>query len=201
MATDTKQKMIHAAAGLMRRKGLTGMSFTDVTETAGVPRGVIYHHFPAGKEQLASDAVECTGTAVLEQLRTLDATTSIGLVDQFLNAIRPVVVESAHGAGCAVASVIVESSLANTPLTTTANTALKSWIDELSNKLTERGTDPAVAGDIAAMLITALEGAHILARASGDLDAFERSVRFIRAGTTAMLESTHDRPRTRNSRP
>ncbi|MDT7664602.1 MAG: TetR/AcrR family transcriptional regulator, lmrAB and yxaGH operons repressor [Pseudonocardiales bacterium] len=41
MPRDTKQRMVEAAAGLLRSRGLAAMSFTDVLAVSGAARGVI----------------------------------------------------------------------------------------------------------------------------------------------------------------
>ncbi|MFG2879424.1 hypothetical protein ACGFYU_31210 [Streptomyces sp. NPDC048337] len=58
-----------------------------------------------------------------------------------------------------------------------AAAAFDSWIGQLAERLTAAGLSPHEANDLAAMLITLLEGAHVLCRASGTLEPFEQTAR------------------------
>ncbi len=64
MVTGTRVRMINAAVELLQRRGVAGMSFSDVLAASGAARGAIYHHFPRGKEQLAAEAAARHGRDV-----------------------------------------------------------------------------------------------------------------------------------------
>ena len=187
MATGTKQRMIESAAELLREKGLTGMSFTDVTARSGAPRGVIYHHFPNGKVELVRDAVRWTGGSVLAGIGHLDADTPAGLVEQFLGAIRHVLAESALGSSCAVAAVTLGTTVAGESPATDAQAALVSWIDALAQALERLGTPADRAADVAATLVVVLQGSHVLTRATGSLETFDRVARVVRQAAAGAL--------------
>src|SRR6476469_4543337 len=55
--SDARRKMIESAVTLLAVRGLQRTSFSDVLERSGAPRGSIYHHFPAGKDQLVDAAI------------------------------------------------------------------------------------------------------------------------------------------------
>jgi AcrR family transcriptional regulator len=187
MSKDTKQRMIESAAELLRTRGLSAMSFTDITADSGAPRGVIYHHFPEGKVELARDAVVWTGLNVLEHLNAMTADSPIEFVDRFLRAIRGPVRESSYGASCAVAAVTIEAKADDGPLAGAADAAFESWIGALRTKFVAFGVSRATAVDLATLLIVVLQGSHILARASGNLKQFDRTVRATRAAAGALL--------------
>src|SRR5579859_3948834 len=104
MAGDTRERMIMAAVHALRRDGVAGMSFTEVLRDSGAARGAIYHHFPGGKAQLVAEAAEQNGLAIRAAFGALPADDPGAVVDAFLALVRPVVEESAHGCGCAVAA-------------------------------------------------------------------------------------------------
>ncbi len=64
MTSDSRARMVRSAASLIRTRGVTGTSFSDVLADSGAPRGSIYHHFPEGKEQLAADAITAREVAL-----------------------------------------------------------------------------------------------------------------------------------------
>jgi AcrR family transcriptional regulator len=149
------------------------MSFTEVLERSGAARGAIYHHFPGGKTQLVAEAAERNGKDVRAHLASLPAGSPLEVVESFLAAVRPVVEASASGGGCAVAAITVDGG----ELRPVAAGAFESWVGQLAERLTTAGLAPDEAADLASTLIILLEGAHVLCRASGDLEPFERAVR------------------------
>lgn len=179
MAADTRNRMIEATVAALRQHGVAGMSFTEVLRDSGAARGAIYHHFPGGKRELVAAAAELNDRQVRQQLAALPADSPAAVVEAFLALIRPVVQASAEGGGCAVAAVTVDAGFepATDDLRRIAGTAFSAWIDQLAGRLAAAGLAPEHAQDLATTLITLLEGAHVLCRAAGNLDAFDRAAR------------------------
>lgn len=171
---DTKTRMIHAAAESLRRRGVAGTSFTEVLAAAEAPRGVIYHHFPAGKGELARAAVAWTGERVATQLEQLEPAepTARGVVLAFLELVRPVVADSAGGAGCAVAAGVAEEA-PDSELQLVSRAALRRWRTALAGRLEAVGVEAEEAAGLAAALLAVLEGSHVLCRAEGTLEPFD----------------------------
>ena len=179
MAGDTRDRMIDAAVHALRRDGLAGMSFTDILRESGAARGAIYHHFPGGKSQLATEAATVNGREVRALFGELPAPDPVTVLRGFLGLIRPVVQESAGGSGCAVAAVAMAGAEERDHgrLVQTAGASIGSWIDALAGRLATAGMEAADAQDLASLMITTLEGAHVLARAVGRIDPFDQAAR------------------------
>ncbi len=177
MANDTRARMIDAAVEALRHRGLEGMSFTDVLARSGAARGVIYHHFPGGKNQLAAEAAHLNGRDVLAHLAGLEGTSPRGVVEAFLDLVRPVVEESTRGSGCAVAAVTHRGDATGDELCQIAATTFASWVAQLADTLTSAGMARDAATDLAHMLIDLLEGAQIVARAAGSMEPFGHAAR------------------------
>lgn len=185
MASDTRERMIEAAVHALRRDGVEGMSFTGVLRESGAARGAIYHHFPGGKSQLVADAVTDNGSEVRALLARLPAESPVAVVRGFLALIRPVVVESSGGSGCAVAAAAMASSAHDhDSLHNAAAIAIDSWISELAGRFAAAGLAAAEAHELASSLVTILEGAHVLARATGGVERFDETARAF----TALIE-------------
>ncbi|WP_433603069.1 TetR/AcrR family transcriptional regulator [Nocardia sp. CA-135953] len=185
MPNDTKARMIDAALGALQRRGVAGMSFTEILEASGAARGAIYHHFPGGKAELVAEAASRNGQHVRSQLAALPGDTPAAIVDNFLAAVRPVVAASARGGGCAVAAITVEPD--GDALRHIAGTAFTSWTTALAERLATTGVEPTEALDLATALICLLEGAHILCRAAGTLEPFEQTAR----AATGLIRSRY----------
>jgi AcrR family transcriptional regulator len=189
MAADTRDRMIEATVAALQYHGVAGMSFTDVLRDSGAARGAIYHHFPGGKLQLVAQAAQLNGRQVREALAELPADGPASVVSAFFDLVRPVVQASAAGGGCAVAAVTVGSGLESgeRELRQIADSVFSGWAQQLAERLSASGLESGRAQDLATTLIILLEGAHVLCRASGDVEPFERAAR-----TAASLVS--DRP-------
>ncbi|MGC0423084.1 TetR/AcrR family transcriptional regulator [Embleya sp. AB8] len=180
MAADTRDRVVEATVAALQRHGVAGMSFTDVLRESGAARGAIYHHFPGGKRQLVAEAAGLNGRQVRERLAELPADSPSAVVAAFLAAVRPVVHASTTGGGCAVAAVTVDAGFepgGQEDLRRAADTAFSAWTEQLAERLATAGLGGDQARDLATTLVMLLEGAHVLCRASGSLDPFERAAR------------------------
>lgn len=173
--------MIEATAGLLRRRGLSGTSFTEVVQDSATSRGVIYHHFPGGKDELARAAVEWTGEQVRGRLVAAAAdATPAEVVETFLARVRPAVLQSTGGASCAVAAATAEGA-PGSELQAVARRAFQSWVETLTVQLTAAGVELEEAAGLAALMVIVLEGAHVLCRAEGSAEPFDAAASTIRS--------------------
>lgn len=190
MARDTRARMIAAAVRSLQHAGAEGMSFTDVLRESGAARGAIYHHFPGGKSQLVAEAAADNGNEVRTRLAQLPAETPAAVVRGFLQLIRPVVQESASGSGCAVAAAAMAASgPEHDGPRQAAAVAIRSWISEIAGRFAAAGLIHAEADELASVLITTLEGAHVLARATGGIECFDQTAKAL----TALVEGRYGR--------
>lgn len=187
--------MIEAATEALKHHGVAGMSFTDVLERSHAARGAIYHHFPGGKDQLIAEAVARNGQDVLRAMETITGSTPEEVVVAFFAGIRPVLEQSANGGGCAVAAATLDLNQNSTSLQDIASIAFDSWINQLGQALKNAGMEPAEANDTACLLITLLEGAHVLCRASADLQPLDQTARaaiaLVRERTQKTTQADH----------
>jgi AcrR family transcriptional regulator len=190
MAGDTRERMIEAAVHALQRDGVEGMSFTEVLRESGAARGAIYHHFPGGKSQLVAEAATENGKEVRALLARLPPESPVAVVRGFLALIRPVVQESAGGGGCAVAAAAMASSAHDQGrLHDVAGVAVGSWVSELTGRFAAAGLAEDEARELASTLVTILEGAHVLARATGGIDCFDETARAV----TSLVEHRYGR--------
>jgi len=190
VARDTRARMIAAAVRSLQHDGVEGMSFTDVLRESGAARGAIYHHFPGGKSQLVAEAATDNGNEVRAALAQLPAESPAAVVRGFLQLIRPVVQESARGGGCAVAAAaMARPGPDHDGPQQAAAVAISSWINEITGRFAVAGLAGAEAHEMASGLIAMLEGAHVLARATGGMDCFDQAAHAL----TVLVESRYGR--------
>lgn len=166
---DSRTRMIASAAELFREQGYSATGFRDVVEHSGAPRGSIYHHFPGGKDELVAAAIARVSERTLARLTELGGSAT-SLTEGFLGLWRALLDRSGLTAGCAVVAVSVAAS---DDLLDRAGTVFREWTAHLAALLEEAGVAPARAASFAVLLISATEGAVVMARAQRDLAPFE----------------------------
>jgi AcrR family transcriptional regulator len=169
MTTDSRARMVRSAASLIRSRGVSATSLSDVLADSGAPRGSIYHHFPEGKRQLAEDAVQWTSERVLAHLRTGAPRSPSDVLERFIDMWRRTVVTSGGRAGCVVAGVAIDTVADETGLIELVRATFRSWAALLAEQLEAAGVPSNRALPIAVATLAAMEGALILCRAEGNV--------------------------------
>ncbi len=167
MANDSRQRMVRSAVSLISTRGVSGTSFSDVLADSGAPRGSIYHHFPDGKQQLATAAISLASDWVLARQRACEATTAGEVLDSFIGLWRQVVVASGGQSGCTVAGVAIDTTVDDAALLTVVRDTFRAWVALLTEQLEAAGLPAQRARTIATTTLAAMEGALILCRAEG----------------------------------
>ena len=170
---DSRASMVRGAVSLIRTRGVSATSFSDVLAESGAPRGSIYHHFPDGKEQLAGDAIRWTSERVLAHQRACRATTPAGVLDCFIDMWRQVVLASGGAAGCVVVGVAIDTVAADRPMIDLVRATFRSWVDLLAEQLVAVAVPGRRASRIAVAVVAGMEGALILCRAEGNSGPLE----------------------------
>src|SRR5260221_7015644 len=170
---DSKASMVRSAAALIRTRGVSATSFSDVLADSGAPRGSVYHHFPEGKEQLAGDAIRWTSERVLAHQRACTATSASGVLECFIDMWRQVVLASRGTAGCVVAGVAIDTPGDADSLIDVVRMTFRSWIELLAEQLAATGVAAPRASAIATATVAGMEGALILCRAEGNARPLE----------------------------
>jgi AcrR family transcriptional regulator len=169
MATDTRDRMVFSAMQLLRRHGYNGTGFREVVAHSRTPRGSIYHHFPGGKAELGVDALEFAADfvddAMGEALRTHGV---VGGFDAFLDWWIDFLEEADFEAGCPVLAVGAETHPEAPDLVATADAVFERWQSTLATALRREGVPRGRARDLAALVISAVEGAMVLSRARAE---------------------------------
>jgi AcrR family transcriptional regulator len=165
----TKQRMVRGAAQLLRQRGYTGTGFREVIELTGAPRGSIYHHFPGGKAQLAGEAVDYVGGLARQAIAApLADGDPIRALRAFVELWRADFERSDGRAGCPIVAVAVESHDESPELLDSAARAFDQWRGAFADCLRGAGVPPTRASRLAALVVSAVEGAIILSRAERD---------------------------------
>jgi AcrR family transcriptional regulator len=182
--------MIQSAALLFRERGVEGTAFADVLERSGAPRGSVYHHFPGGKQQLAEEATRWAGEFMAAGLAAaLEHNDPLAALDTFAQLWAGILAQSDYEAGCPIVAAALEGS--RTPAARAeAATAFNNWQQLLAEALAKSGVDPDRARSLATLIIAAIEGAVVLARAERTTEPLERVAGELRTIAATILPGT-----------
>jgi TetR/AcrR family transcriptional regulator, lmrAB and yxaGH operons repressor len=171
LASDTKQRMIERAAILLAKKGLQGTSFSEVLEASGAPRGSLYHHFPGGKQELVLSALTAARDQAMTMLHGMRGRPATEIAQRFVGLWRTVLSKSDFNAGCAVVAVAVAAE--SPALRESAAAVFRTWRSQLGELFVAGGIPAERAFAMSATLVSACEGAVILARAERSFEPFD----------------------------
>jgi TetR/AcrR family transcriptional repressor of lmrAB and yxaGH operons len=168
---SSRSAFVHTAGRLLRRQGYAATGLNEIVTASGAPRGSLYFHFPGGKEQLAITAMEQVGEQLARAIEAILASSDElpQSLARLVDALAAGLEASDYADGCPIATVALEASAASEPIRLAASAAFASWIAVLRARLVEEGFGDAAAQRRALLVLAAIEGALILARAERDL--------------------------------
>lgn len=162
--------MLVSAAEVMRERGAAGVTIDEVLARSGAPRGSVYYHFPEGRNQILTEALQYAGEALTEVIDDTAGKGGMYLVRKFVDFWEELLVASDFTAGCPVVAAAIGSAEAEPQLTTVAGNIFCRWRDALAGAFISDGFDEPCAASLAITCIASLEGAVVLCRSTRTVD-------------------------------
>jgi AcrR family transcriptional regulator len=177
--SPARSRMVRSAATLIRERGIHGTGLRDVVAHSGGPRGSLGRFFPGGKTQLVTEAIDVALVDLVDDLdRTLsEAETFPEAISVIVTPWRRLLVDHDFALGCPLAATICDAA-ANDTLRTHVSELLGRWRGPVAEAYTRFGAPQWEAEAHATVLLAALEGALILARAERDIEPLDTVERF-----------------------
>jgi TetR/AcrR family transcriptional repressor of lmrAB and yxaGH operons len=167
--------MLEAAIDLLRGYGLSGAGINDVVRASAAPKGSVYHFFPGGKLQIAGEALAVYAgrvEAFIDQAlagRRSNPERVRALFEAFARRVE----DASCRRSCAVGTVSLDLGDEDADLRPLLQGALDSWARVIAHHvdLGEAKRTRSFAG----LVLTAIEGAYVRARAEGTGQAFREA--------------------------
>ncbi len=172
---NTKERILDTTAEMFRRYGYTGTGLKQIVAQAGAPFGSLYHFFPRGKEQLGEEVIRRSGLMYQQLFETIVAAAPdivTGVQDLFEGAAE-LLRQTDYADACPIATVALEVASTNEPLRQATADVFASWIEAGTTLFTRAGLPDPAAREVAITLITSLEGAFVLSRATRTTEPIE----------------------------
>ncbi len=185
----TRERLVVAMTDALRRRGLHGIGLTELLAQAGAPKGVLYHHFPGGKNELAVAAINDVVDRMLRGLDALLATTPdpIEATRRWMAGATSRLQDSGFESGCPLATVALESTPDDSELRAALSLAFARMRERIALALVQAGEPPDRAHGLAALIVATYEGGLLQARVA-------QSIEPITQATQALLFLLADRP-------
>jgi TetR/AcrR family transcriptional regulator, lmrAB and yxaGH operons repressor len=169
-----RKEILRALGEVFRAHGYEGASLTLITDATGLGKGSLYHLFPEGKEQMASEVLAEIDTwfetNIYAPLHDADdparaIAAMIAGVDQYFHSGNRI---------CLVG--LVALGAARDTFAESVDSYFARWQDALAQLLRRSGLSRSQAQRRAEDALLTIQGALVLARARGDAGIFRRAL-------------------------
>ncbi|MDP3253475.1 MAG: TetR/AcrR family transcriptional regulator [Hydrogenophaga sp.] len=173
----TRERLIAAMTDALRRRGLHGIGLTELLAQAGAPKGVLYHHFPGGKTELAVAAIDAVVDRMLRGLDALLANTPdpIEAMRRWMAGATARLQDSGFESGCPLATVALESTPDDPALRAALNQAFVRLRERIALALAQAGEPPDRALGLAALIVATYEGGLLQARVAQSIEPIHQA--------------------------
>lgn len=165
--------MLISAAEMLRERGVAGVTIDEVLARSGAPRGSVYYHFPGGRNQILTEALQYAGDVITEVMDEAAAHGGMYLVRQSVEFWEQLLVNSEFTAGCPVVAATIGAADDEPALTSVAGGIFGHWRDALTRAFVSDGFDESESASLAIMCIASLEGAVVLCRSTRSVDPLQ----------------------------
>jgi TetR/AcrR family transcriptional repressor of nem operon len=181
-AERTREFIVEKTAPIFNRKGYSGTSMSDLTETTGLTKGAIYGNFE-NKDEVALAAFDYNLLRMVRQVKELQNTypTALGKLQAYIAVYRQGLDKPSLSAGCPIVNTGVEADDTHPQLKKKVGEALGSWHRSIS-AIIHQGIR---AGEIkenvdvasfASLMISLVEGGITVSKISGDISYLTQSL-------------------------
>ncbi|HBY59740.1 MAG TPA: TetR/AcrR family transcriptional regulator [Solibacterales bacterium] len=179
-AATSNDDLIAQIGKVFRETGYEGASLSMLSAATGLQKASLYHRFPGGKEQMATEVLLAAGTWLSENvLKPLqepgDPAAKIqGMLkrlDEFYSG----------GRQACLLNMLSATRIQGGPFTKLIQQTFKVWIETLSDVLVEAGIDKPAARRRAERAVVMLQGSLVLARGMGSEQPFRHYLKTARA--------------------
>ena len=173
----TRERLIAAMVDALRRRGLHGIGLTELLAQAGAPKGVLYHHFPGGKTELAVAAIDDVVARMLGWLDGLLArnTDPVEAARQWMQGATLRLSSTGFHAGFPLATVALESTPEDHALREALARAFATLRERIALALEAAGEPPESARGVAALIVATYEGGLLQARVAQSTEPIQQA--------------------------
>jgi AcrR family transcriptional regulator len=174
--TATRAHIINTANNLFYHQGFNQTSFTDIAQSAGIPKGNFYHYFKT-KEEILEDVIQQRIKNIENQLHNIEEL-NLQPTDRirfFISSLK----NNKNGFaqyGCPIGSIITELGKTQLALKTKSKKILELIHNWLNSQFQQSGKHKATADTLSRHIMVRIQGAIIIAHAYEDKSCFTEEI-------------------------
>jgi TetR/AcrR family transcriptional repressor of nem operon len=180
----TRLEIIRQAAPIFNRKGFAGTALSDLMTATGLEKGGIYRHFKS-KQQLAAEVFDYSWN-IASHLRTESTEQVPNSVDRLHQLVRNFR-ERREGlvpGGCPLLNTAIDADNGNVFLRRKAKHALDGWLTRIADIVVQGKSSGEIRadiepGEVAATIVSTLEGSLMISRLQRTEEAIDRGCRHL----------------------
>ena len=191
LPSDTRSRIVGVAMQLFWEKGYASTSIADILKAANANSGSLYHFFP-GKQDLLIAVLDMYLAGIDEMLLNPlweNVSDPIDRVFALLNGYRDHLAATDCQYGCPIGYLALELHEPDPPVREKIAANFTQWVDRVETCLNDAGKRLPKNLDrraLAHFVLTTMEGAVMQARTYRTLDAFDTSIKQLRAYVDAL---------------
>ena len=196
--TPARDRLLNAAVALIRRQGFAATGVDAICAAAGVTKGAFFHHF-ASKEALGIAAAAHWGAMTAPLFAAADYHAMARPIDRalaYLGLREALIAGEADAFTCLAGTLAQEVHASHPAIARAAEAAIVGHAETLTPDLAAalddagvRDVDPA---ELALHSQAVLQGAFVLAKATGDPEVARSSVRHLRRYIALLCKGEMD---------
>jgi TetR/AcrR family transcriptional regulator, lmrAB and yxaGH operons repressor len=188
-AQSTRTRLIAAMADALQRRGLHGVGLNEILRDAEAPKGVLYHHFPGGKTELAIAAIRAIVERIVGSLDQVLAShpDPAAAFERWVEGAQRHLAASSFERGCPLATVALESASDDVAIRDALAQAFATIRERIGAALEASGLPAPQAQGLAALMLAAYEGGLLQARVAGNAEPMARATSTLLALIQASL--------------
>jgi TetR/AcrR family transcriptional regulator, transcriptional repressor for nem operon len=187
-ARNTRERIVEAARDLFWEKGYTATGLAELLQRAGANSGSFYHFFES-KDDVLRTVLE-TYEDLLDPHVIQPAfdkhQAPVDRVFALLDSYRERLVETKCQYGCPIGRLALELDAENTPAHERIARNFTAWRKAVEACVREAGIENAP--DVAAFVLTVMEGGVMQSRAYASIEPFDACIRQLRVHFDALTE-------------
>ena len=164
--SGTREQILQTTCSLLEKQGYHGTGLNEIVKESGAPKGSLYHYFPAGKEQITSEAVLQSGQETAERIHVglMASSSASRAIHDFVLKIAEHVELSGFAAGSPLTAVAMETATKSERINLACRQAYTMLQSAFREKLLENGYTKIKAEELATFITASIEGGIILSR-------------------------------------
>lgn len=174
-APATRDRVIAATIELMRRSGYAGIGINEILAEGGAPKGSLYHFFPDGKRQIATEAMAVYASQALKLYEKALAApgTPAQKVKRLLKVPASRLLEGDFRSSCMAGTLSLDLDDSLERVRGEVGAFFEQMIELVATHLPM--PDRRRARSFAGLVLTTIEGAYIRGRAERSTQAFDEA--------------------------